>query len=190
MKNAENIVLQIQKTVEDWAVVSSIHRHKNSPLDMPYILRPEANPAMQDLANWFCSLVHYFAVHDVHNKLPVALRSVGRATAPRDGVLPYMDNTRYGTLCARDIVRIWRRENGTKAMTDDLLAEVLDYVIATLSNTIVAIQNGDDALIRRAAGNMEATFRRVSAVDLPVARGVESYPVVVENAPASYVRYM
>ncbi len=195
----KGVILEVQKLVEDWALVGDIRRFQGSPLTMPYILQQDPLPSRQELATWFYSNVLSFVTKTVRPSLISALRKSKRAAIPVSESITWVssaDKTRYGTRCATDLINFWtyvtEEESLHGALDDQLLIAVLDHVTTSIDASITAIQNGDADVLQRALRNLTTSMMRITtagkANPWTGRPTVVAYPTIVENAPESLVR--
>jgi hypothetical protein len=196
MTNA-GVILEVQKLVEDWALVGDIRRFQGSPLTMPHILQQDPPPSEQELVMWFYSKVFHFATEEVRPSLVSALRK--RASVPIFESLsrvPSADKTRYGIRCATDLINFWsyvtEEERLHGALDGPLLVAVLDHVSASISTSLTAIYTGDGEVLQRALRNLRASLGRITTANKANPRtglpAVVAYPTIVENAQEDLVR--
>ena len=198
MTNA-GVILEVQKLVEDWALVGDIRRFQGSPLTMPYILQQDPQPGEQEIAIWFYSKVFSFATEEVRPSLVSTLRKSKRAAIPVSESITGVssaDKTRYGTRCATDLLNFWtcvtEEDCLHGALDGQLLTAVLDHVTASVDASITAIQEGDADVLQRALRNLTTSMMRITtagkANPWTGRPTVVAYPTIVENAPESLVR--
>lgn len=198
------VILEVQKMVEDWALVRDIRRFKNSPLTMPHILQQDSRPSKQDLVAWFYSKVFSFATEDVR---PYLVRALRKSKGARVSVpvfesiagVPSADTApRYVSRCATDLINFWtyvtEGERSHGALDDQLLIAVLDYVAASINTSLTAIQRGDEELLQRALRNLTATMGRITTATADKANpwtstpAMVAYPTIIEDAQDTLVQ--
>ena len=198
MTNA-GVILEVQKLVEDWALVGDIRRFQGSPLTMPYILQQDPQPGEQDLAIWFYSKVFSFATEEVRPSLVSTLRKSKRASVKAlESIarVPHADSTPYGARCATNLINFWSYVTEEDclhgALDGQLLTAVLDHVTASVDASITAIQEGDADVLQRALRNLTASMMRITtagkANPWTGRPTVVAYPTIIENAQEGLVR--